>query len=236
MAKTKSSYNPLKSGSDPRTEPKKGGSWLNIKPNTSVDITSLVEVDDILSCEQCAIWLEGGNSPVWVYTGPEDPSHELGVEKRYRAFLPVLNEDGEVQVWAMGKGAHSNILDIADATGKLKGLDIRIKRTGSGLATRYSIVAKGSRSKVSHIEEPDVISMLGPLTPEEARKLIVEKLEMEDYEEVLDRYRGRAGKAAPKGRKPSAEVAPVRGKHVKEEEEEIEDIEDEEEDDDVELI
>lgn len=229
----KSSYDPVKTGSDPRSEANNKSSWLRIDPNTQTDVVALVDADEIVSCEQCAIWLEDGNSPVWVYTGPDDPSHELKLERRYRAYLPVLLVDTkEVQVWSMGKSAHSMLLDISDATGELKGLELRIKRTGSGLATRYSIVSKGKRHKVDRIEEVDVISMLGPLTPDEVKEMLADKLGFESYNDVVERYRAKkSGKTA----KPTSAKRPARAKDV-DEEEEVGPDDDEEELDDVELM
>lgn len=205
MAK-KEMFSPVKTGSDPRKEGGTRNLWLKIESNSYVDATILVDVDEIVACEQCAIWLDDGNSPVWVYTGPEDPMHDLGVDKRYRAYLPVL-VDGEAKVWSMGKQAHSALLDIADANDEIKGLDVRLKRTGAGLATRYSIVPKGSRRDVSKVDEIDVISLLGPLTPNEVKDMLVKKFEKEDYEDFLSVYRGKgkttlkthAKKAAAKG-------------------------------------
>lgn len=203
----KTGYTPVKSGVDPRTDSTGSTTtaWLKVGPGEVVDATVLVEAEDILACEQCAIWLEEGNSPVWVYTGPEDPSHELGVDRRYRAYLPLL-VDGEVKIWSMGKTAHIAILDIADASGDLKGLEIRIKRTGQGLATRYSVVPKGKRHDVSRIDEVDVIATLGPITPEGVRQLIAEKLKKDSYEEVLAAFKGstktkRNKTTLPKGEK-----------------------------------
>jgi hypothetical protein len=190
-AKKASGYTPVKSGYDPRNDKKGTGvSWMKISAGEVIDAIVLVEAEEILTCEQCAIWLEAGNSPVWVYTGPEDPSHDLSVDRRYRAYLPLLI-DSEPAVWSMGKTAHIQLLDIADASGELKGLEIRIKRTGSGLSTRYSIVPKGKRHDVSRHEEIDVVAMLGPITPNEVKAMITEKLGKGSYEEVLASFKGR---------------------------------------------
>lgn len=197
MAKaSKAAFSPIKTGSDPRKDAK--SLWLKIDANSYADCAILVEVDEIIAVEQCAIWLDDGNSPVWVYTGPDDPSHELKVDKRYRAYLPVLVE-GESKVWSMGKQAHSMILDIADAQESIKGLDVRIKRTGAGLGTRYSLVPKGTRKDVSRIPEVDVVEMLGPITSEGVREMLTEKFDKESYEDFLEAYRGK-GKAAAKGK------------------------------------
>lgn len=195
---TEATYEPLKKGIDPRTvgDGDEGAvRWLKLEPNTHTDVTALVNVDDIIATEQCAIWLGederamGLKSPVWVYTGAGDPSHDLGVERSYKAFLPVLH-DGEVKVWSMGKSAHRQILDAADAAGDLAGMNLRIKRTGSGKSTRWSVTPRGTRTKIDHIEEVDVPSMLGPLTVAGVQELIAERLKKPSYLDVVHAYRG----------------------------------------------
>lgn len=226
MAKTaKDTFSPIKTGVDPRSiERGNMTKWMKLEPNSSIDIVCLVEAEEIISCEQCAIWLTDGNSPVWVYTGAEDPMHDLGLAKRYRAFIPVLVGD-EVQVWPVGIQAHTALMEIADAIDSIKGQKLRAKRTGSGLATKYTVINMGKRVDVSHVDEVDVISMLGPLTTEGVRQLIAERLGCEDYDEVLRKAKGKKITKAFAKRK-----GEERGSHVHEDDEELSDSEDEEED------
>jgi hypothetical protein len=218
-------FNPLRTGVDPRKERgavgEGGVSWLKLESGKHQDVFCLVEVDNIIVCEQCAIWLDDGNSPVWVYTGPEDPSHELKIDRRYKAYLPVMTEDGEVKVWGMGKSAHKQIMDIADAVGDIAGLKMRLKRTGAGLNTRYSIVSMGKYKNVGEVEEVDVVSMLGPITPDAVREMIAEKLGMDDYEDVVTSYRGKKGIKKSGGK--TKPVAPVE-ETEDDDEEEIDDL------------
>lgn len=227
-------YSPVRTGVDPRKTPNGNTStydWVKVGPNESIDVVCLVEVDDIITTEQCAIWLDSGGSPVWVYTGPEDPMHDLDdVKKTYRAYMPVV-QDGQVKVWPMGKMAHSQVLDISDAGGEITGMVLRIKRTGAGLGTRYSIVPTGKRIDVSKYDEVDVVAQLGPLTAEGVRELIATKLGVDSYDEVLLQYRGKpiaapTKKASAKTKKKAAPVV---------EEDDDEDdllLDDDEEDDD----
>lgn len=211
-------YEPVKKGVDPRSD-ESATQWLKLEPNEQVDVTCLVDIGDIFSTEQCAIWLDEGASPIWVYTGANDPSHDLDISRAYRAYLPIL-VDGEVKIWSMGKTAHSQLYDIADAAGDLRGMNLRLKRTGSGLKTRYSVTPRGTRTKVDKIEEVDVISMLGPLTSEGVQEFIAQKLGCEDYNEVLAKYRGRIKK----------------GKITKVKDGKVSDDDDEEDLDDVKLV
>ena len=204
-------YEPVKTGHDPRKDAM-GGNWLKLESNVPVDVVCLVNADEILTIEQCAIWLDEGNSPVWVYTGPNDPSHDLHIEKRYRAYLPVLSE-GEPKIWAMGRGAHMALLDISDSSGELKGQILRLKRTGTGLQTKYSVLPRGKRKDVSGIEEVDVLSVLGPLTRAGVIQLLESKLKM-SYDDILKSYNQKA--AAKDGTaKPAKPAKPQIGRaHV----------------------
>lgn len=215
MAAKKSDYSPIRTGVDPRKDGSGDGGgkmWLKLDAGEYQDVTCLVEADDIIATEQCAIWQDDGNSPVWVYTGPNDPSHDLKIERRYRAYLPVLDSEGEPRVFSMGKMVHKQLLEIADATGSIEGLELRLKRTGNGLATRYSVVQKGKRYDVSKVEEVDVISLLGPLTPEGVQELIATKMGKGSYEEVLEAY---LGKASKKAKMAAAEAAEPKAKAAK---------------------
>lgn len=190
-------FNPVKTGTDPRKGASSNGdagrgNWITLKSGEMARVTVLVEPEEIVNVEQCAIWLDEGNSPVWVYTGPEDPSHDMDIKRTYRAYLPVLNDAGEQAVFSMSKTVHGQILDVAESVGELAGCVITIKRTGSGLTTRYSILPTGKRMDISKQPEMDVVSLLGPITPEGVRQLIAEKLGKPDYDAVLDSYNGKS--------------------------------------------
>lgn len=198
MVKAKDNgFSPLQTGNDPRKDSKSrsgdGGSsqWLKLNDGDFTVVTVLAESEEIISCEQCAIWLDEGNSPVWVYTGPDDPSNDLAIKRTYRAFLPVLTEDGETKVFSMSKTVHMQVVELAETIGTLKGSVLRIKRVGKMLQTKYNITNTGKRKSLKGVEEVDVVSMLGPLTPEGVRDLIAEKLGKEDYEAVLASYTGK---------------------------------------------
>lgn len=228
--KKNAGFQPLRTGYDPRKDKKQtsgegnGGNWLKLEAGKPVDVTILVEKEDIITCEQSAIWLDDGNSPVWVFTGPDDPSIELDIERRYRAYLPVLMADGSKKVWGMGKMAHTQLLEIADAVGELKGLNVRLKRTGAGLNTRYNVINRGSRRDVDDEDEVDVVAMLDPKSPDEVRDMIAEKLGLSSWDEVLRQYKGKKGVAKSKSQGKTKPVAPV----------EDDDDDDDEEDEDIE--
>lgn len=221
MPKKTEVFSPIKTGYDPRTEKKAGAGegggsiWVKIEDGKFLDVIPLVTVKEIITIEQCAIWRKE-NSPVWTYTGEDDPSHILNIQRALRSFLPVLVlEDGklvdeEPKIFSMSKTVHGQLLETADSIGKLKGQVLRIKRTGKEKQTRYSINSRGMKFDVSDVAEVDVIPLLGPLDTEGVQKLIYEKFECDDWEDFLEVYLGKAAKkeiaakAKPKAKKPVA--------------------------------
>jgi hypothetical protein len=208
MAAKKSGYSPVKSGYDPRTEEKGAaagaGSWLTLKDGEYADVTILVEKDDIIACEQAGIYGPDMNV-AWVYTGPDDPANDLDIKKTYRAYLPVMTKEGDPKVFGMSKTTHILLLDMADVA-SIKGSMVRIKRTGEKLNTKYSISPMGKRKDVDDVEEVDVVSMLGPLTSDEVKDMLVKKFEVDDYSDVLRLLKGKGGSAKPKAKaKPKTE-------------------------------
>lgn len=180
-------YEAIKKGFDPRKSGSgSGGMYFKLDAGEQTDITLLSGKDDILSVDQCAIWLDDGQSPVWVYTGDEDPSNDLGVPRNYRAFVSILHE-GEVKVWSISKTVHNAFLDISDAGAMEPGATFRVKRTGTGLKTRYSIVPRGKSKDISSYELPDVIASLGPITSDAVWDMMEEKLGM-SREGIIKRY------------------------------------------------
>jgi len=181
-----SEFEPLKKGYDPRKASSSGGMYFKLDAGEQADVVILSGADEILSCEQCAIWLDEGNSPVWVYTGGDDPSNALGLPRAYRAYVAIVH-DGEPKVWSLSKTVHNALLEISDAGALEAGVVVRVKRTGTGLKTRYSIVPRGKTKDVSKIEMPDIIESLGPITSEGVWEMMVDKLGM-DRETIILRY------------------------------------------------
>jgi len=184
----------IKVGQDPRNGKKVNydgegeSAWLDLVTDQPKTVTLLCGMDDVISCEQCAIWLEEGKSPVWVYTGDDDPYNDLKLQKkRYRAYLPVL-EGSDVKVWSMGIMVHTQLLQWAEDGINLVGLNVKIRKTGKGLQTRYSVSNLATRTDVSNVELPNIIPLLGTLDPDEVRTMIAERLGFRTYQEVLDAY------------------------------------------------
>jgi len=184
-----SKFEPIKKGFDPRKSSTGGGNaFFKLGAGDTADVVILSGANDILSCEQCAIWIDDPDvmSPVWVYTGGDDPSNELGIPRGYRAYIAILH-DGEPKIWSLSKTVHNQLLDISDAGALEPGAMVRVKRTGAGLKTRYSVVPRGKSKDVEDVDVPDILEALGPLTSEGVWDMLTERLGM-TREDVIARY------------------------------------------------
>jgi hypothetical protein len=151
------------------------GDFVKIADGDAIDMVSIVDMEEILSVDQHAIWLEGGNSPMFPCIGKGCPGCELGNQPRFRAFLPVkLIESGDSKIFSFGIQIARALEELDEEFGGLAGNVFRVKRKGSGLATTYTVVALGKKRKVSEDDIPeDLEEKIGPTT----RKTILDLLE-----------------------------------------------------------
>lgn len=161
------------------------GDFVKIGDGDAVDMVSVYDMEEMLSVDQHAIWLEGGNSPMFPCIGKNCPGCELGNQPRFRAFLPVkLIETGEPKIFSFGIQIARALEELDEEFGGLSGNVFRVKRKGSGLATTYTVVALGKKRKVS---EDDVIDDLeekiGPTTRAGILSLLEETGAIEDLVE-----------------------------------------------------
>lgn len=167
-------------GAKPSTGGNGGGGWWGPKTDEIHEVTLLASDNEIVSVDQCTIW-DINPAPSWVYCGPDDPSHDLGLKPGYRAFIPVLvkgDEEQKPRIWSMPISAHRALCDIAEMQ-DLKGLVVKVKRTGTGLKTKYVIISTArvvNTNKIADIPNADdIVSRLGPETREEIIAMIEER-------------------------------------------------------------
>lgn len=229
----KSARPPVRFGK-PEDRPKsdgKSGSFLSIPKDKIMTLKILVPASEIPSVDQCALWNYFNPSPVWTYIGADDPSIDLGIKHGYRAFVPVSFKDDEgelkVKLWSVPLGVHKQLGEMDEMAGSLKGQEIRVKKIGSGLKTKYSIVSTGRRIKITEKvpTQEEILDLLGPYTREEIIKVIEERCEM-DWDEIVAVVASKtSGVPVPKKKKkgPSFETIEVDDEEFVSEEEELED-------------
>jgi hypothetical protein len=155
--------------------PSSGNSeFLGIKPDESVTIAPLAGIEDMISIDQHVFWVDGGSSPMFPCIGEGCPGCAMGDSPRYRASLPVLTKEDGPKIFSFGTQVARQLSEIASELGNLKGAMLKVKRTGSGLKTSYTVVAVGKSVKTEGVKVPDVEKAIGPTTREEIVKLLEE--------------------------------------------------------------
>lgn len=167
-------------GAKPSTGGGNSGGWWGPKADEIHEVTLLASDAEIVSVDQCTIW-DINPAPSWVYCGSDDPSHDLGIKPGYRAFIPVLvkgDEEQKPRIWSMPISAHRALCDIAEMQ-DLKGLVVKVKKTGQSIKTKYTIVSTARVVNIKKVEDipssDDIISRLGPETREEIIAMIEER-------------------------------------------------------------
>lgn len=209
MAVKKASAGPPVRFGKPEERPASDGkssSFLSVPKDKMMELKILVEGSKIPSVDQCALWNYFNPSPVWTYIGDDDPSNDLGIKRGYRAFVPVSYTDdkGELKVklWSIPVGVHKQLSELEELNGGLKGQKIRVKKSGTGLKTKYSIAFTGKRYKISEDvpSEEDILELLGPYTREEIIKVIEDRCEM-SFDDVVATVVGKQGGGPVKPKK-----------------------------------
>jgi len=153
-------------GSSPKEQ--NTNKFWGLKAGETKDVVILHDVSDIVSAEQVALW-DFNPALIWTCTDVGDPSRDIGAKPSYRAYVPVLVDiDGNkvIKIWSCTRTVHSQLHDISEALGEsLVGLIVKVKRTGEGLTTKYSVTNTGRRAKnMPEADEipssQDVIDML----------------------------------------------------------------------------
>lgn len=188
--------------------------FLGWKADESRTIVPLAKPDDILSYNKHGFWQKEGLSPQFPCIKENCPGCELGDEPRFYAVLPVATEsqDGEIviRLWSMSITVFRQVLQVADAIdeemaddGGFVGSMIRVKRSGEGRETKYTLLPTAKRYDISNLDIPtqeDIIEQLGPLDRDGIVKLLVEAgiMKADEDEEEDEPPIKTSGKAATK--------------------------------------
>lgn len=182
-----------------------GTGFWNLKEGQTVELTLLASMDEIVSVDQFALW-DLNPAPIWASIGADDPGYELNLKPGYKAFVPVAFEgdDGpEVKLWAIGIGLHKELAELAEVYDDIKNIVVRAKRVGSGLTTKYSVIALPKGKPIGGVTAPtvdEVIAQLGPETRDDVISFIVERTSM-SWESIISYYERKASKTAEDGMK-----------------------------------
>lgn len=129
--------------------------FIKVPEGESVSIVPLVNLDDLVSIDQHEFW-DINPALLFPCIGSGCPACAAGNKPKYKAFLPVLaNGDSTTpKLYAFGISVERQLETIAEEVGEIQGLVIKVRRTGSGFNTRYSVVPTGKKVKIDGVEAP----------------------------------------------------------------------------------
>ena len=175
MAKAKKARSPFTTG---RVESKPvgdGQQFLSLKEGDTIQMAPLVGLDGMVSADMHEYW----NIKPAIYHpcvgARKCPGEAVGNDPRFKGYLPVLVKDQGIMIYPFTISVYKQLEQLENALDEgetLAGFVLRVSRTGSGLATRYTVLGIGKRIDVKDSEVPDFIDRLGPQTLEEIWELL----------------------------------------------------------------
>lgn len=191
---------------------KKSNVFIAVKEDEPANVVPVLPTGNIVSIDLHAFWAVNPAVTFACIKNSDDagdgcPGCDLGDKAGYRAFLPVLDSEGELKVLPFGISVERQLVTLEDELGTIVGKKLRIKRTGSGLATKYQVINLGKDIEVD-VEESD------------AETFVESHIEIKDRDKIVEELVS----AGLMGGKKKSKVV--------EEEEDLEDEADEEEEDD----
>lgn len=166
--------------------------WVRVKDDESLAIVPLQELEDMVSIDQHEYW-DINPALIFPCIGKGCPACAAGNKPKYKGFLGVMaNGESEPKVFPFGISIERQIGEISDELGSIVGQLFKVKKTGKGLTTKYTIVATGKKVDVSAVEPIDVTKHINVLSADE----IAEKIEIfADVDDEEPKPKKKAAKA-----------------------------------------
>lgn len=161
-----------------------GGQFISIAADESITVAPIVGLDEMISADMHEFWEVNPfvSTPCF---GTDCPACSAGNNPKFKAFLPVVTQEGEVKIFSFGISVARQIEEIDAETGGVQFQVLKIKRTGTGLRTRYSVVPLGKKVKAREYDMPDIIKALGPSEPELAAQVLIDRGLLDEMPKAL---------------------------------------------------
>lgn len=170
------STSPFKKGRvDPSELSSGGGRFLRIKDGEAAVFAPLLGLDEMIRANMHEHW-DVNPAVFHPCIGTNCPGCAVGNEARFRGYLPVYTKDGETVIYPFTITVYRQLLELEEEVegGTLRGYVVKVKRTGTGFNTKYTVLGTGKNLDVSELEVPEFVSSLGPTTEEDITKALRE--------------------------------------------------------------
>lgn len=147
---------------------KGSGKFVKVSEDESLAVVPLVELDELVSVDQHEFW-DVNPAVLFPCVGEGCPACAAGNKPKYKAFLPIMTPDGESKIFAFGISIERQIEEISEETGGIKGSVLKVRRTGSGFSTRYTVIPTGKKVKTDTVEPVNPEHEISVLSIDEIR-------------------------------------------------------------------
>ena len=148
------------------------GLFISVKADEALSFASLIGLDDLISADMHQFWDVNPAAIFHCLGGDDCPGCKLGNDPGFKAYLPIVTRDGDVKIFPIGISIVRQLDEYESEVGSIAGKVIKIRRVGSGLKARYTVVPLGKELDITAHDIPDVEAALQPT----GRKEIVELL------------------------------------------------------------
>lgn len=170
MAKKTAKTSPFRKG----RKVSRKSNFLSIGDGESITFAPLIGLDELISADMHEYW---DIRPAIFHPciGKNCPGCELGVDPRFKAYMPVVTREGDVAIYPFTISVYNQLEMIEDELEEsLAGHVVKVRRQGTGFSTTYMVSGIGKTVNIEGIEHPEFLSALGPTTAEEIWAMIDE--------------------------------------------------------------
>lgn len=192
------------------------GAFLSVGQDEAVQFAPMVGMDDMISADVHEFW-EVNPAVFVVCLGSHCPACATGNKPKFKAYLPVLTQEGEAKIFAFGITVARQLTDLEAELGNVRGSILKVKRTGAGMKTKYTVIPLGKKVKVDGREQPDIESRLGPTTVDGIRKAMADGGLLDDADVEMSGFVESDEEEAPAPKAAAKEERKPRAKRVEKE-------------------
>lgn len=149
------------------------GVYVRAKEDEALTFVPLHELDQMLSVDQHEYW-DTNPAVIFPCIGQATcPACKSGNKAKYKGFMSVMaNGEAVAKILPFGLSIERQLVEIASELGSIKGSVFKLRRTGSGLSTKYTVVAIGKKVDVSTVEALNIEDHINVLTAAEIKAKI----------------------------------------------------------------
>ncbi|SNS21199.1 hypothetical protein SAMN05446037_100645 [Anaerovirgula multivorans] len=151
-----------------------GVAYLKLKDGESTEIRIITPLDEIMSVYEHAEQIDGRWKNFTCLGKDRCPACKMGKNASFKSFIVVYDrKDDKTKIFKASKTVGTALLALVEEYGDITKRDLKIKREGEKLNTKYHFFARDIKAfDSSTLELPDVDEIVAPKTPEELMTLL----------------------------------------------------------------